>query len=272
MLNNFAKILQWFIIAIALVLITFVGITDEEEKAELVVEANPEFHETENSPNLEFEQQLKQLETFIPELSGISSTWATKEKSTLFAEVTVAIARHHKSNDKQIARLQTATQRLIDAAPEDILYVGMDMHFFTKFLVPRVLGIYEDLSMFEQDSAEILELKEQLVDLYPATDVSFTDDFLRCVESLKTKANKEVTKLFGSLANKMDRAAKSIEKMQRKDRDVTREILFTTTRVFSSDIVRIIDLHDRVFARDCYAKIDFDLLEQIGSDLGQISP
>lgn len=125
--------------------------------------------------------------------------------------------------------------------------------------------------MFEKESTEILEMKEQLVDSYPKTDVSFTDDFLACVDSLKTKVNKEVTKMFGTLANKMDRAAKSIEKMQHTDQDFTIEILTTTSNLFTSYIVNLNNLHGRVFTNNCYATIDSELLEKIGTDLGRIS-
>ena len=116
---------------------------NEEQKAESIEEAMRKYHEVMDNPEVAFEQQLKQLETFIPELSGISSTWETKEKPTLFAELTIAIARHHKSNNKQIARLKTTTQRLIDTGPAELLSV--DMHFFTKLLVSRVQSIHEDL-------------------------------------------------------------------------------------------------------------------------------
>lgn len=241
----------------------------DEETAELIEDAKRKFHERRKNPELAFEQQLKNLEIVIPELSGISSTWETKEKSTLFSELTIAIARHHKSNDKQITRLQATTQRLIDAVPEERLSV--DMWIYTRSLVTNVQSIQEDLSMFEQESTEFLEMKERFLDWDPESDISSIDAFLTCVDSNRTKANKKVTKMFGTLANKMDRAAKSIEKMQSTDQDFSIEIFTTISNVFTPYIVGLSNLSRGIFSDNCYAKVDFELLDQIASNLGKDS-
>lgn len=241
----------------------------DEETAELMEDAKREFRELRKNPELAFETQLKNLEIVIPELSGISSTWETKEKSTLFSELTIAIARHHKSNDKQITRLQTTTQMLIDAVPEEQLSV--DMWVYTRSLVTNVQSIQGDLSMFEQESTEFLEMKERLLDLAPDSDISSIDAYLTCVDSSRTNANKKVTKMFGTLANKMDRAAKSIEKMQLTDQDFSIEIVTTISNVFTPYIVGLNNLSHGIFSDNCYAKIDFELLEQIASNIEEDS-
>ena len=241
----------------------------DEETAELIEDAKRKFHELSKNPELAFEQQLKNLEIVIPELSGISSTCETKKKSTLFSELTIAIARHHKSNDKQITRLQATTQRLIDAVPEERLSV--DMWIYTRSLVTNVQSIQGDLSMFEQESTEFLEMKERFLDWDPESDISSIDAFLTCVDSNRTKANKKVTKMFGTLANKMDRAAKSIEKMQRTDQDFSIEIFTTISNVFTPYIVGLSNLSRGIFSDNCYAKVDFELLDQIASNLGKDS-
>lgn len=223
----------------------------------------------ENSEEL-FEQELKDLEKFVPELSGISSIWETKDKITLFSELTIPIARHHKSNDKQIARLQATTQRLIDTAPEEALSASMDL--YTSVLVTCAHSIQEELFIHEQWSTEILEMKEQIAVWHSEADVSFMDDFFTCVDSLETNANKEMTKMFATLANKMDRAARSIEKMQRTDQDFLIETLDAISSVFTPYILKLDRLESRVFSANCYNKIDFRQLEQIASDLGENSP
>ena len=242
---------------------------DDEETADFIEEAMRELHEELNNPEALFEQHLQKLETVIPELSGISSTWETKEKTTLFSELTIAIARHHKSNDKQITRLQATTQSLIDAVPEEQLSV--DMWIYTRSLITNVQSIQQDLSMFEQESTVILEMKERFLDLDPEIDVSFSDDFLTCVDSLRTKSNQDVTKMFGTLANKMDRAARSIEKMQRTDQDFRIEIFTTISNVFTPYIVDLGKLRRRIFSNNCYDKVDFERLEQIALELGENS-
>lgn len=246
----------------------FMGL-DEEETAVLIEDAMSEYNKVFDNPEAAFEQQLKKLESFIPELSGISSIWETKEKITLFSELTIPIARHYQSNDKQIKRLQTTTKRLIDTAPETPLSGAMEV--YTTLLVTHIPSIQEDVSMFEQEAIEIQAMKKQLLDQYPETDFSFADDFLTCVDSLRQKANKEVTKMFSNLANKMDQAARSIEKMQHTNQDFLIETVTTISNVFTPYTLKLGDLRGRVFSKNCYDKIDFELLEQIAADLGEDS-
>lgn len=242
---------------------------DEEEKIALIKEAKQELNENLKNPDAAFEQKLTKLETVVPELSGISTTWQTMEETTLFSELTIAIARHHEANDKQISRLKATTQRLIDTAPGTMLPAAMGI--YTKSLVSNVQKIKDDLSDYEQWSTEILEMKEQFVDWYPEADVSFTDDFFTCVNSLKTKANKKMTNMFGRLANKMDRAARSIEKMQQTDQDFQLETSDAITNVFTPYIVDLSTLRQQVLSDDCYDKIDFERFKQIAADLEQDS-
>lgn len=202
---------------------------------------------------------LTTIEELVPELSGISNTWETTDTSTRFADLTIALAKFHEPNGEKVDRLSEAINNLKSVVPEnEQSLLKSDMSFFSKQLVENFDLVQSRLSGVTSDANVVLDLKANLLRLYPDISVGFADRFESCIDTLTDKNRKGFTKLFSAVTRRLERATKSIEKIKTSDKDFSRKARRTVMNIFPNFIIEFANIRRSVQPTICYRKIDYE--------------
>ena len=204
------------------------------------------------------------LEELIPELVGISTTWQTTEKTALFLIVTTALAKHYKTPDNKVEKLESLIQRLIKVVPEKNKgLLEVEMIIYAQGIVLDFKRLYDRIEPISLDQMELLRIRDDVRSMNQNAETTEIDKFVTCVDDVRQSVDKAYIKVFSSLTRRLEKTIATVEKARMHSDEAVR--FKKIERALGRSLVSLRTNADRVIralpARNCYFKLDVESLK-----------
>ncbi len=243
-------------------------VTKDEIIEELVNDMAEEYEEKRNVPiEARIELSLQYLEELVPELLGISTTWKTTNPKTLFFIVTTSLARHYKTSEEGVNKLESAIERLIEVVPEDPgnhrrLLESSTWHYYRVLLLEHK-ALRDEIKLLNQDKIELIAIRDKVRSLNEKAKTRKIDRFVSCVDDLHQWTDDEFIKLFSSLTRRLEKTVATVEKWHSHSDEAVRfkKVHVAIGTSIEPHSYKIAQLRFRLSQRSCYLKFDVESLK-----------
>ena len=246
--------------------------TKDEIIEELVREWEEEYKKRAQIPRDEkLGWSFQYLEELIPELLGISTTWRTTKKTTLFYIVTTSLAQYYKTPEDKVEKLESLIERLIEVVPEKNQgLLGVVMVHSAEGLMLDFKLLYERIEPFDLDQMELLRIRDDVRSLNENAETKEIDRFVSCVNDVHQRIDKAYIKVFSALTRRLEKTIAAVEKwrlhsdeaVRFKKIDLALGRSLVPLRTNANRVIRALP------GRNCYFKVDVERLKEEYSILG----
>ena len=198
----------------------------DEEVLQMRQEATRILGEAESDPDTRFSRNLEAVAELTPGLSGISSTWKLTNKIELFSVLTTGLGEYYGNDSSDTDLLRESISQLNSIVPkENHDFLESQMDRLSRWLAHHVRFMRDNFhSKLTERKANWESTKEHLLDQYPSFDGGSIDEYMSCLETLKTTNNDHTARVFTSLNESLISATDTIKKMVSTEIDFSSEI------------------------------------------------
>ncbi|MYC24705.1 MAG: hypothetical protein F4X56_02145 [Gammaproteobacteria bacterium] len=218
-----------------------------------------------DAEDLRIEEGIQMLEELIPKLQGLSSTWKSLEPMTVFSLLIISIAEYHKLPDEKLQELTTAINQYIDVASQhEHKLVNIITNHYFRTLVGYYKRMREDLTPWESDKEELLQIRVKLLLENSNADTRKIDKFVSCVAETHRKVDKGFNKLFSSLTNALEKSVSAIPKLERIDDERSKKFKISNkinNAIVPRPVSKIGSIVSKMTARNCHGVVDVESIK-----------